>query len=81
MLAEGFRPGTIVYSDVKGDCPYTILLKDDKSKPYYVDPMNLDKMYMKDGEKIWVKYNGLGRMNRCTKAAPVSISEIQKRGE
>lgn len=81
MMAAGFKLGTIVYSDIEGDCPYTVKLKRDDGEVYYVDPINLDKTFMIDKEQVWIKYNGLGRMNRCTKANPVSISEIQKRAE
>ncbi len=81
MMAAGFLPGTVVYSDLEGDCPYTVQLKGDKMEFYYVDPMNLEEPYQKDQQKVWIKFNGLKRMNRCNKANPVFIEEIQKRAE
>lgn len=81
MMAEGFLLGTVVYSTAEDDCPYTVKLKRDNGEIYYVDPINMDKEFMVDKEEIWIKYSGLGRMNRCIKANPVSISEIQKRAE
>lgn len=79
MMEEGFLKGTIVYSEVENDCPYTIRV--DAEEPYFLDPVNLDGKYEVDGEKIWFKYTGLRRMNRCEKANPINITEMQKRGE
>ena len=69
-----------------GEDDYRLLLiaEDDlsgKDGNYYLDPMNLTDEYKKHGEKVWVKYSGLRRMNRCIKANPVSINEIEKRIE
>lgn len=79
MIDAGFLKGTIVVSQIKGDCPYTIQMDNDKAN--LLDPINLEESYMQDGVKIWFKYNGLRMMNRCEKANPVSIVEIQKRAE
>ena len=81
MLAEGFLPGRVVYSEEEGDCPYTIQLKDDNNEFYYLDPVNLGENFQEDQQNVWLKFNGLKRMNRCVKANPVYISEIQKRAE
>jgi uncharacterized protein YceK len=80
MMENGFKMGTIVASKVEGDCPYTIQLVDDNYS-YYLDPINLDEGFKKHGEKIWLKFAGLKMMNRCEKANPISIIEIQKREE
>jgi maltose-binding protein MalE len=80
MIAEGYLLGTIVYSDKEGDCPYTIQMPGDKMEFYYLDPINLDEAYKKDGLKVWVKYTGLRRMNRCDKATPAEINDIKKGG-
>jgi uncharacterized protein YceK len=80
MMENGFKMGTIVASKVEGDCPYTIQLVDDNYS-YYLDPINLDASFKKHGEKIWLKFAGLKMMNRCEKANPISIIEIQKREE
>ena len=80
MLANGFKMGTIVASKVEGDCPYVIQLDDDGT-PYYLDPVNLEESFKKDGEKIWFTFSGLRMMNRCEKANPVSIIKMEKREE
>lgn len=77
MMANGFTMGTIVASTVEGDCPYVISSEIDGNKVLY-DPINMEEMYMKDGMKIWYKFNGLRMMNRCDKANPVSLTEVQK---
>jgi hypothetical protein len=78
MKEAGYTSGTIVYSDEEGDCPYTIQV-DGEDNDYMFDPINLDESYKKDGMKIWFKYGGLRMMNRCVKANPVNILEIQER--
>ena len=81
MMAEGYLPGRIVYSDLADDCDYTIQLKDGDEGFYYVDPINLEKAFMKDKRTVWVKFNGLRRMNRCEKANPAEIVELKDRME
>lgn len=76
MIADGFTLGTIVASTKEGDCPYVISSEIDGNKVMY-DPINLDEMYKKDGMKVWYKYNGLRMMNRCEKANPVSLEDMQ----
>ncbi len=78
MTEEGFIKGIIVTSKVEGDCPVTIQVEG-KDGPYYLDPINLEDNFKKEGEKIWFKFGGLRMMNRCEKANPISIIEIQKR--
>lgn len=78
MMATGYLLGTIVYSDKEGDCPYTIQMPGDKMEFYYLDPINLDESYKKDGQKVWIKFAGLRRMNRCDKATPAEITDIKK---
>lgn len=77
MKEAGFYSGTIVYSDVEGDCPYTIDVDSDDYK-YLLDPINLEENYKKDGMKIWFKFAGLKMMNRCEKANPINILEIKE---
>lgn len=81
MMADGFLPGRIIFSDVAGDCEYTIQLKQGEKEFYYVDPINLEENFRRDNQTIWVKFNGLRRMNRCEKATPVEITEIKNRDE
>jgi len=79
MLAAGFLMGTVIAEPNGGGCPYTIEVA--AETPYYLDPLNLMEYYQKDGKKIWFKFQGLRMMNRCEKANPVSIQEIQERAE
>ena len=80
MLAAGFTMSEVVESKEEGDCPFTLKMKN-KDNVYYLDPINMTDEFKKHGEKVWVKYSGLRRMNRCIKANPVSIIEIEKRIE
>ena len=83
MIADGYLAGQISISTVKGDCPTTILIEGEDG-PYYYDPINLiedfnkDGEYNNDGEKVWIKFSGLRRMNRCDKASPILLNEIVK---
>ncbi len=81
MMAAGYLPGRIIYSDLADDCEYTIQLKSGERDFYYVDPINLENPFRVNNQTIWVKFNGLRRMNRCEKAAPVEITEIKNRDE
>lgn len=76
MMEAGFKKAVIVGSKAEGDCPYVLKMEDGS---YMVDPINLEESMKKDGMKVWVSYNGLRMMNRCEKANPVSIVEIQER--
>jgi len=81
MMEEGFKKGVIVTSRKEGDCPITIQMQDEETT-YFLDPINIAEKYkVTDGEKIWFKFTGLKMMNRCDKASPISITEIQKRVE
>jgi hypothetical protein len=77
MTEEGFTSGTIVASQEEGDCPFVIKSEVAGSTVMY-DPINLEESFKEDGMKIWYKYRGLRMANRCTKANPVSLEEIQK---
>ena len=80
-MADGYLPGRIIFSDLAEDCEYTIQLKDGERDFYYVDPINLEENFRNNAQTVWVKFNGLRRMNRCEKATPVEITEILKRDE
>ena len=77
MTDAGFTLGTIAASKEEGDCPYVIQSEINGTTVMY-DPTNLEEMYKKDGMKVWYKYNGLKMMNRCEKASPIKIAEMQK---
>ncbi|WP_432412621.1 hypothetical protein [Rasiella sp. SM2506] len=76
MMANGFTMGTIVASTAEGDCPYVISSEIDGDKVMY-DPIDMGDNFKKDGMKVWYKYRPLRMANRCVKANPVSIEEIQ----
>lgn len=80
LMEDGFIKGVVVYSEMEGDCPYTIKMENGPSEFYYLDPVNLDENFKVDGEEVWIKFRGLRRMNRCNKANPVEIVEIKKGG-
>lgn len=77
MIDEGFTAGEISFSKKEGDCPVTIKIES-KGGVYYYDPINLSEEFKIEGEKIWFKFAGLRRMNRCDKASPINIIEIKK---
>ena len=82
MMENGFKMGTIVASKAEGECPFMIQMESEgEEKPVFLDPINLDESYKTNGQKIWFTFNGLRMMNRCIKANPVSIVEMQKRAE
>jgi hypothetical protein len=79
MLEDGYLKGVIVASEKEGDCPYTIRVVDNNDYNYELDPINMEKTFNKDGMDVWFKFTALRMPNRCLKANPVSLTEIQKR--
>lgn len=78
MTGQGFLKGVIRYSEAEGDCPYTIEVESDDYN-YMLDPLNLEAAYKKDGSKVWFKFTPLRMPNRCEKASPVNLTEVQQR--
>ena len=78
MLESGFIKGTIAYSEKEGDCPYTIQA-DEKEGAIYYDPINITEEFKSNGKTIWFKFTGLRMMNRCEKARPIRLEDIQMR--
>lgn len=74
MMAQGYTKGEIVYSNVEGDCEFTIKTYNEPIE--FLDPVNLDQEYKVDGKQVWFKYASLRQKNRCDKARPISINEI-----
>ena len=68
----GYTEGIIVQSTSKGDCEWTIQLKDGS----FIEALKIDEKYLKNGTSIWIKYTLQRRMQRCDKASPAVISEI-----
>ncbi len=80
MIDAGFIMGTVVSSEKEGDCSFTIQIEGVDGISFY-DPINITDDFKKDGETIWFKFTGLRMMNRCDKANPIRIEEIQLRDE
>ncbi len=81
MIEDGFLEGTVVLSKAENDCPVTIKIEG-KAGAYFLDPINITEKYesfIVDGTKVWIKYAGLRMMNRCDKASPVNITDLQAR--
>lgn len=76
MITNGYVFGTIEKSNKEGDCPITIRMGEGK-EVYYFDPVNLEENYKKDGQEVYFKFRGLRMMNRCERANPVQIEEMQ----
>lgn len=76
MITNGFSYGTIEESTKEGDCQFTIRLTNNEKEVYYLDPVDLDDSYKKDGQEVYFKFRGLRMMNRCEKANPIQIEEI-----
>ena len=77
MMEAGYTKGTVVYSAVEGDCPYTIETTISDNAVFF-DPINLEQEFKADGTEVWFKYGPLKMMNRCDKASPVSVIEMMK---
>ncbi|MDX1461580.1 MAG: hypothetical protein R3359_00880 [Marinirhabdus sp.] len=77
MMEAGYTMGTVVASTAENDCPYVLKSTIDGNDIMF-DPINLEETYKKDGMTVWYKYTGLRMMNRCEKANPIRLEEIQK---
>lgn len=73
---NGFKKATVIFSEIEGDCPYTISVEGEST---LFDPINLGEDYKKSQASIWVKYRPLRIPNRCDKANPVEITDIDSR--
>ena len=69
----GYTSGTIVFSKAEGDCEYTIQTRDG----LFYDPINMEDAYKKEGAVVWFTFRGLRMPNRCPKANPIELTEIQ----
>ncbi len=70
--ATGYTEGRIVHSQSEGDCEWVIQLKDGS----FIEAIQMDEKFLKDGTDIWIKYTPQRRMQRCDKASPVGITEM-----
>jgi len=77
LISKGFTPGVIQKSTQKEDCIFTIQVSEQNKQPYFLDPINLDETYKKNGLAVFFKYRALRMMNRCQRANPVEIQEMQ----
>ena len=55
-------------------CPW--LLHIDGQANQVLDPINLSQEFQRTNAKVWVKYSGMRRMNRCPEASPVWVEDI-----
>lgn len=76
MIDKGFQKAIVIYSEQERDCPYTLSVD---GVDYLLDPVNLENAFKVNQEKIWVTYRSLRMANRCEKATPIEIIEIEKR--
>lgn len=76
MSEQGFKKATVIYSELEGDCPYTLSVEGETT---LFDPINLGEEHKKSQTTIWVKYRPLRIPNRCDKANPVEITDINLR--
>ncbi len=77
MISKGFTFGTILQSTKQGDCPFTIRMGENKKDYYYFDPINLKEAYKKNGMEVFFIYRALRMMNRCAKANPIEVEEME----
>ena len=77
LISKGFTPGIIQESPKNEDCLFTILVSVQNKQPYFLDPINLDEAYKKNDLAVFFKYKALRMMNRCQRANPVEIEEMQ----
>lgn len=76
MKDQGFIAATVVLQPQEEGCPVVI-----KTASEVLDPIDLADDFAVDQLAVWVKFARLRRMNRCSMAGPVSITEIQKKAE
>lgn len=55
-------------------CPW--LLHIDNPPNQVLDPINLPQEFQRTNAKVWVKFSGMRRMNRCPEASPVWVEDI-----
>ena len=55
-------------------CPW--LLHIDNLPNQVLDPINLPQEFQRTNAKVWVKFSGMRRMNRCPEASPVWVEDI-----
>ena len=79
MTNEGYLEGIIIANEDKNSsCLFYI--KELKTN-MLLDPINLDKDFKVNNEKVWFTYSSLRMQNRCGNVRPVSIDDIKKREE
>ena len=59
LISKGFTPGVIQKSTQKEDCIFTIQVSELNKQPYFLDPINLDEAYKKNGLAVFFKYRAL----------------------
>ena len=74
MIKAGYTKGEIITAKSADDCDFSIKVSD---KNYFLDPINISDEFKKDGIIVWFKFNGLRRQNRCKKANPIHVVDMQ----
>jgi len=77
MIVKGYTKGTIHYSDKEGDCPYQIIISTGENSLLYYDPINLSERFKQDKAIVFFKFRGLRMMNRCPRATPIEVTEME----
>lgn len=77
MIAQGYFKGTIQFSDQEGDCPYKIIVSNGDNSLIFYDPTNLGEAFKKDKAIVYFKFRGLRMMNRCDRASPIEVTEME----
>lgn len=67
--------GVIHQTTTKEGCPWTIRIKEVE---YLLDPTNLEKEFMVDGQRVRFDYLPLRMKNRCNDANPVKVLSMVK---
>ena len=77
MIVQGYTKGTIQYSDKEGDCEYKIIVSTGNNSLLFYDPTNLSERFKQDNTIVYFKFRGLRMMNRCAKASPIEVTEME----
>ncbi|MCF6351267.1 MAG: hypothetical protein L3J23_09630 [Flavobacteriaceae bacterium] len=77
FIEDGYSKATIIYDATKSDvCSY--LIKLDKGE--ILEPLKFtNKVFRKNEQLVWVKFNRQRRLGRCSNAQPIELVEIIKR--
>lgn len=76
MISEGYVKATVTDNTGLDGCRFMLTLESGKK----LEPVNLEEKYMKDGMKVWVKYQSVkDMMSICMAGEMVRITAIEER--